>query len=233
MPTWDVRLSWRGKPMRCEEMKKDRLRRGTLFLKFDCGPPPSVSTASQVILVLYKLLQRSGLLLSPWSLCSLTHPKSCTERPRLSRREKKKSIILFITFPLSFRKSLRLVAVVRGPSGTPAAFGMHESLVIGCRGWSSQTAGPNIRLWDGQEPRHLWAGRRLSARATHSSHIWAERDGALALMSETTNETNTQKHFWLKLKTLVSFKFSDRVSGDMAKRSNVRFFFHFKFNFRF
>lgn len=74
-----------------------------------------------------------------------------------------------------------------GPSvvrqGSPAAFRMHESLVTGCRGYSSQTVGLNICLWDDREKGHLWPSRRVITMVMHSSHIWEDVDGAVALRS--------------------------------------------------
>lgn len=68
--------------------------------------------------------------------------------------------------------------------GTPAAIRIHESLVIGCRGYSSQTVGLNICLWHDGEKGHLWPSRRVITKVMYNSHIWEDVDAALALRSK-------------------------------------------------
>lgn len=82
--------------------------------------------------------------------------------------------------------------------GSPAAFRMHESLVIGCRGYSSQTVGLNIRLWDDGERGHLWPSRRVITKVTHSSHIWEDVDRALEMRStqKEAKETENNGSYW-------------------------------------
>lgn len=153
----------------------------------------------EMVLVLYKLpshdacdlLRRSGLIRRRPAFVLVKTSRVLRQRVFFCKRglfKKNVAHLLYLLFNHLFFLSCSFnncgLSVVCSPWGDPAAFRMHESLVIGCWGYSSQTAALNIRLWDDGEMGHLWPSRRVSTKVTHSSHIWQDVDRALALRSK-------------------------------------------------
>lgn len=125
------------------------------------------------VLVLYKLLslrirpcsfntQRKGDGGGGWGFC-----KRGLLKKKIARLHN------FITFCVTFI-SLFFLSFLLWNSVPPWSVAMHESLVIGCRGYCSQRVDLNVRLWDDGQKGHLWLSRRVITKVTQGSHIWED-----------------------------------------------------------